>query len=100
MTAQVGGLFVVTGFTQSFLHPALISRHGFAVERGSVSTHDVGGLQSGFGRFHVLALRKLAKKAPAPLRSLRDALAPPRFRAPAELPPVRAARRPSRGGGA
>uniref|UniRef100_A0A7S3ZK44 Methyltransferase domain-containing protein n=1 Tax=Pelagomonas calceolata TaxID=35677 RepID=A0A7S3ZK44_9STRA len=67
-------LFVVTGFTQSYLNPALLARHGLEVRRGSVSTDAVGGLSSGFGRFHLLALRRRA----APLEpSLRDALLPP-----------------------
>ena len=67
-------LFVVTGFTQSYLNPALLARHGLEVRRGSVSTDAVGGLSSGFGRFHLLALRRRAAPA-AP--SLRDALLPP-----------------------
>ena len=66
-------LFVVTGFTQSYLNPALLARHGLEVVRGSVSTDAVGGLSSGFGRFHLLALRRRA----APAASLRDALLPP-----------------------
>jgi hypothetical protein len=67
-------LFVVTGFTQSYLNPALLARHGLEVRRGSVSTDAVGGLSSGFGRFHLLALRR--RTAPAE-PSLRDALLPP-----------------------
>ena len=52
----------------------LMARHGLEVRRGSVSTDAVGGLSSGFGRFHLLALRRRA----APLEpSLRDALLPP-----------------------
>ena len=67
-------LLVVTGFTQSYINPALLARHGLEVRRGSVSTDAVGGLSSGFGRFHLLALRRRA----APLKpSLRDALLPP-----------------------
>ena len=67
-------LLVVTGFTQSYINPALLARHGLEVRRGSVSTDAVGGLSSGFGRFHLLALRRRA----APLEpSLRDALLPP-----------------------
>jgi hypothetical protein len=67
------GLFVVTGFTQSFIHPALLERHGLEVCRGSVSTDAVGGLSSGFGQFHLLALRKRTVPSPP---SLRDALLP------------------------
>ena len=67
-------LFVVTGFTQSYINPALLARHGLEVCRGSVSTDAVGGLSSGFGRFHLLALRR--RTAPAE-PSLRDALLPP-----------------------
>ena len=67
-------LLVVTGFTQSYINPALLARHGLEVRRGSVSTDAVGGLSSGFGRFHLLALRR--RTAPA-APSLRDALLPP-----------------------
>ena len=68
-------LVIVTGFTQSYLNPALLERCGLEVRRGSVSTDAVGGLSSGFGRFHLLALRRRA--APAAPSSLRDALLPP-----------------------
>jgi hypothetical protein len=53
-----GGVIIITGFTQSFLHPRMIQACGLEVVRASVPSGEAGGLESGFGRFHMFVLRK------------------------------------------
>ena len=55
---QPGGIAVITGFTQSYLHPIMINEAGFDVLQGSVGVAESQGLESCFGRFHLFVLRK------------------------------------------
>ena len=50
---------IVTGLTQSYIHPLLLRDCGLAVVRGSVPTGQAGGLLSGYQRFHFFVLRKI-----------------------------------------
>jgi len=57
------GCMVITGWTQSFLHPAMIARAGLKVVRGSISSEETQGkLESAFSRFHLFVLEKEGRK--------------------------------------
>lgn len=55
---KYGGHILITGFTQSFLHPALIEKSGLRVVQASVPSTETGELESGFGRFQMFVLLK------------------------------------------
>ena len=60
MTASLapGGFLVVTGFTQSYLHPQLFVELGLRLRQASLPSEEACGLESGFGRFHLFVLDK------------------------------------------
>ena len=49
---------IITGFTQSFLHPRLLHKLHLRVLQGSLPSNEAGDLESGFGRFHMFVLVK------------------------------------------
>eukprot|EP00946_MAST-07B_sp_MAST-7B-sp1_P002571 g2571.t1 len=51
-----GGFMVITGFTQSFLHPRLLQQLNLRVVQGSLPSNEAGDLESGFQRFHMFVL--------------------------------------------
>ena len=53
------GIIVITGYTQTFLTPQILDRIGFKIIRGSLPSREAGGLESGFGRFHMFVLEKV-----------------------------------------
>ena len=53
-----GGFMIITGFTQSFLHPVLLHKLQLRVLQGSLPSNEAGGLESGFQRFHMFVLVK------------------------------------------
>ena len=59
------GRAVVTGFTTSFLTPALLRAAGLAVDAAaSVPSEWVAGLETGWGRFHMWVLRRVGVGRP------------------------------------
>ena len=53
------GIIVITGYTQTFLTPQILDRIGFKIIRGSLPSREAGGLESGFGRFHMFVIEKV-----------------------------------------
>ena len=56
---DTNGIIVITGYTQTFLTPQILDRIGFKIIRGSLPSREAGGLESGFGRFHMFVLEKV-----------------------------------------
>ena len=75
MGAQLapGGLLLVTGYSCSFLHPALLRRVGLRVISASLATEEAGGLESDVQRFQLWVLRREGEgEAAAPSTTLLD----------------------------